>query len=607
MAYKFNPFTGTLDIVGSAAAGTMAIGDPVTGGTPGSILFIDGVGDLGQDNSYFYRDPTTKKIEFEILTDSNLLELSGPWATSNVGAINLLNSNNPASVNEIGGITFQAIAGGSPNDCGAIFFQLTNATFGSLESDVVFYVRSTVTSPALSEFMRLDGSAQQLVLGSGATGATYSMRFNGVASDAILTWDDVANRLELDRAAYIEDSGVSGIPTLELNSTQDGIDTLKITGYSSGGFLTEFPIQIYNALGVKVVSIGGSGTEGATDDFGYLSLNGNTSGTGQITGDVQWVDAAIGGADKRGSTMRAYNDGAANQSTVKIFTRSGGSFIDNGVVCRYDGTVQFGTTTSAGLLTGIPRSTSQIGMVMRAFSSATTGDIYEAQWSTAAVSWKIDARGNETISPVLTTSGTPATAFTITGGAHTGATASAELIDFNANLARTVQRATGAVATQRAALFQAPTYSFVGASTITDCATVAISAEPSAGANATITNPYSLWVQAGTSYLAGRLHTGSGKRCFIRVITAAGAVTVATTDDIVIVNKTVGAATTVNLPASPVSGDTYVVKDGKGDAATNNLTITPAAGNIDGAGTYVMNVNYQSVIVSYNGTQWNVL
>lgn len=94
----------------------------------------------------------------------------------------------------------------------------------------------------------------------------------------------------------------------------------------------------------------------------------------------------------------------------------------------------------------------------------------------------------------------------------------------------------------------------------------------------------------------------------VRVVTAAGAVTVsATTDNIVIVNKTTGAATTVNLPASPTTGLTYTIKDGKGDAATNNITITPAAGTIDGAATSVISTNYGSRDIVYNGTQWNVI
>lgn len=109
------------------------------------------------------------------------------------------------------------------------------------------------------------------------------------------------------------------------------------------------------------------------------------------------------------------------------------------------------------------------------------------------------------------------------------------------------------------------------------------------------------------SFAVGRSTFTSGENHFVRVVTAAGAVTVATTDYIVVVNKSSGEATTVNLPGAPTSGDIYIIKDGKGDAATNNITVTPAAGNIDGAGTLVIATNYQSARLAYNGTQWNVI
>lgn len=96
-------------------------------------------------------------------------------------------------------------------------------------------------------------------------------------------------------------------------------------------------------------------------------------------------------------------------------------------------------------------------------------------------------------------------------------------------------------------------------------------------------------------------------RVAYRTVTAAGAVTVsAASDYFICVNKTSGAATTVNLPASPTAGDTYLIKDCKADANTNNITVTPAAGNIDDLSTFVLNVAKQSVSVIYDGTQWRV-
>lgn len=91
-----------------------------------------------------------------------------------------------------------------------------------------------------------------------------------------------------------------------------------------------------------------------------------------------------------------------------------------------------------------------------------------------------------------------------------------------------------------------------------------------------------------------------------RVVTAAGAITITTADYLVIANKTVGAATIVNLPATPETGRVYRIKDGKGDAQTNNITITPNSGTIDGATTQIINANYGTVDVIYNGTEWNI-
>jgi len=118
---------------------------------------------------------------------------------------------------------------------------------------------------------------------------------------------------------------------------------------------------------------------------------------------------------------------------------------------------------------------------------------------------------------------------------------------------------------------------------------------------------------SGTSTFTGNV-SHSGTTTFTgslsvptRVVTAAGAVTVsATTDFFVCINKTVGAATTVNLPSSPATGLYYKIKDCKGDAATNNITVTPAAGTIDGGATAVINSPYAAIDVIYNGTEWSV-
>jgi hypothetical protein len=76
-------------------------------------------------------------------------------------------------------------------------------------------------------------------------------------------------------------------------------------------------------------------------------------------------------------------------------------------------------------------------------------------------------------------------------------------------------------------------------------------------------------------------------------------------DYIIVIDKITGSATAVNLPATPNTGQVLIIKDGKGDAATNNITITPAAGTIDGATSVVLSTAYAVSRLVYNGTQWN--
>lgn len=62
------------------------------------------------------------------------------------------------------------------------------------------------------------------------------------------------------------------------------------------------------------------------------------------------------------------------------------------------------------------------------------------------------------------------------------------------------------------------------------------------------------------------------------------------------------------IPAgSPVVGQIYTIKDSVGSAGSNNITITPSGNNIDGAASYVINVNFASVNIVYSGTQWLVV
>ncbi len=99
--------------------------------------------------------------------------------------------------------------------------------------------------------------------------------------------------------------------------------------------------------------------------------------------------------------------------------------------------------------------------------------------------------------------------FLFTRPAHTNQTLSTETIGWRYNGSATLQHATGALTTQREVVFDAPTYSFVGASTISDAATLAITGAPILGTNATFTRSMALWVQSGATRLDGDFVSGN--------------------------------------------------------------------------------------------------
>ena len=119
------------------------------------------------------------------------------------------------------------------------------------------------------------------------------------------------------------------------------------------------------------------------------------------------------------------------------------------------------------------------------------------------------------------------------------------------------------------------------------------------------TKTISLATNNGTSYLLPN-GTNWSQAIFVYngvVVTANTTFTAGQT--MLVVNKTTGSATTISMPTAPVPWLPYIIKDGKGDAATNNITITSTTGTFDGATTLVMSTNYQAITVVYNGTNWN--
>lgn len=108
-----------------------------------------------------------------------------------------------------------------------------------------------------------------------------------------------------------------------------------------------------------------------------------------------------------------------------------------------------------------------------------------------------------------------------------------------------------------------------------------------------------------TTLSVSGLTTLSGGEIHKVTSVTASTYTALTTDYILACNRS--GAIALTLISSPATGRTYRIKDISGAAVTNNITITPAAGTIDGAVNFVINTNYGSVDVMYNGTSWSIL
>lgn len=83
--------------------------------------------------------------------------------------------------------------------------------------------------------------------------------------------------------------------------------------------------------------------------------------------------------------------------------------------------------------------------------------------------------------------------------------------------------------------------------------------------------------------------------------------TLTNADDVVSIEVPGPVAVAVNLPAG-VTGQVFNIKDGLGLAApATPITITPAAGTIDGAATATIDAPYGALTLVYGGTEWKIL
>lgn len=235
-----------------------------------------------------------------------------------------------------------------------------------------------------------------------------------------------------------------------------------------------------------------------------------------LRGDGTWADAAGGGGFEL-QTETSFT----NNSTPAIYLKAPSpnttpflQFLDNSnasmLKVYYDG----GVESAGDFYTGTGRlATTGTSITLRTAGNTDVGVFREY----GSLSFE---------AAVPSTSGVPKAWLDFTGiQNNTGITASTEYNAFWYNPPRTYTWATGAITNQRFFYMRAPTIAFSGTSTVTTAATLAISGAPIAGTNATITNPYALWVGSGTSQFDGNVSLGSSNVLLLAGATSPGTAT----------------------------------------------------------------------------------
>lgn len=75
-------------------------------------------------------------------------------------------------------------------------------------------------------------------------------------------------------------------------------------------------------------------------------------------------------------------------------------------------------------------------------------------------------------------------------------------------------------------------------------------------------------------------------------------------DDFIPVDLSSGGTLTIILPASPTIGKTYTIADQIGNASGRPTTVSGNGKNINGSPTFVININFQSLNIVFNGLNW---
>lgn len=342
-------------------------------------------------------------------------------------------------------------------------------------------------------------------------------------------------------------------------------------GQTTAGSTSGFPItlrgQAATANGGNVVLQSGTGTTPGLIQFlvgntvsGYFDSAGALRLSSSATSSINWMSVTLPAANT--TSLYSYTSSVNNQMVLANASATGQSVFD---IINTSGTPSGGRVIASGPSDAISAWASNL--VVEQIGTGTSAIVFSKASNAGS--------GRSTTARLYQTG-----ALAIGDSATTNSSAAAQ-----AGLTGPVLSISSSTGTLTTATNQSTLSNNLG--TLSVQANTAIS----------LVSGVTLVAQANAS----KFVTSLGRR--VKVTNTTTSYAVLATDEVISVGTT-ASAPTITLPASPTTGDTYVIKDANGNAAARNINISGGANLIDVSTTYVISANYGVATVVFNGTKW---
>lgn len=371
--------------------------------------------------------------------------------------------------------------------------------------------------------------------------------FNGKLANVLTTTGDIiysssgttAARLAAGTATYVLTSNGAGVaPSWQAPSGGGGGSVFSgltaATGtntINNGANFNEWQWNTATASALKISSANTTATNG--QKLLEIALSGANAGSG-VTSNALYLTNTKTGTTSVNVAAYLEASGATNNYALlipngRINVGDGTNRVNfvAGIAATNTGYLELNTGVGVPAVTMSANSSSAYGSFLYSSGfqlrynsggsvvySSVNGSGFPQTWNNVAHSATMTAF---TWNQAINTGGSPK-GWVMNGGAHTTLAASAEAIDWDLALNRTVTFATGAKTLQRAAIVRAPTYSAPGATVVATANTFTITGAPIAAGSLTITEPWALHIESGLTvfdddvYLGTSLLGGAGRK-----------------------------------------------------------------------------------------------